>query len=147
MNCIGNRLILSLLAALPLLARAGGDEVVLVYNTSVPESKAVAEHYAELRHVPARQIYGFTLTTNELISRDGFRDSLQLPLARRLETDKLWQIGPVTLGATNGQPGRVEHRVIASKIRYVVLCYGMPLRVAEVPAPHEAGKDNPQSET
>jgi len=118
----------------------------VIYNQQVPESKAVAEHYAELRHVPARQIYGFNLTTNEQISRDEFRDSLQLPLARKLEGDKLWRLGSVTLTATNGQPERVERRVVASKIRYAVLCYGVPLKIAPVPIAHEPGKEIPHLE-
>ncbi len=69
-------------ACVPLLVRAGGDEVVLIYNTRVPESKAVAEHYAKMRQVPEKQIYGFSLTTDEEMSRAEFRDSLQLPLAK-----------------------------------------------------------------
>jgi uncharacterized protein (TIGR03790 family) len=128
-------------ALAPLFVRAGGDEVVVIYNKHVPESKAVAEHYAELRHVPARQIYGFTLTTNEQMSRDEFRDSLQMPLARKLETDKLWRFGSVTIAATNGQPERVERRIVATKIRYAVLCYGVPLKIAPVPIVHEPGKE------
>jgi uncharacterized protein (TIGR03790 family) len=125
----------------PLFVRAGGDEVVVVYNKRVPESKAVAEYYAKLRQVPARQIYGFTLTTNEQMSRDEFRDSLQMPLARRLEADKLWRFGSVTIASTNGQPERVERRVVASKIRYAVLCYGVPLGITAVPIAHEPGKE------
>jgi uncharacterized protein (TIGR03790 family) len=121
--------------------RAGGDEVVVIYNKHVPESKAVAEYYAKMRHVPARQIYGFTLTTNEQMSRDEFRDSLQMPLARKLETDKLWRFGSVTIAATNSQPERVERRIVATKIRYAVLCYGVPLKIAPVPIAHEPGKE------
>ena len=34
-------------ALAPLLVRAGGDEVVVIYNSRVPESKAVAEYYAQ----------------------------------------------------------------------------------------------------
>ena len=117
-------------ALAPLFVRAGGDEVVVVYNKHVPESKAVAEYYAKLRQVPARQIYGFTLTTNEQMSRDEFRDSLQMPLAHKLEDDGLWRFGSVTIPATNGQPERVERRIVAAKIRYAVLCYGVPLKIA-----------------
>ena len=90
----------------PVLLYAGGDEVVVIYNTSVPESKSVAEYYAKARQVPQKQIYGFRMTTNEVISRDEFRGSLQLPLARRLESDGLWQFGSVTNKTTNGQPPR-----------------------------------------
>jgi uncharacterized protein (TIGR03790 family) len=125
----------------PLFVRAGGDEVVVIYNKQVPESKAVAEYYAQMRHVPARQIYGFTLTTNEQMSRDEFRDSLQMPLAHQLEDAGLWRFGSVTIPATNGQPERVERRVIAAKIRYAVLSYGVPLKIAPVPIAHEPGKE------
>ena len=104
----------------------------MVYNTRLPESKAVAEYYAKLRQVPAKQIFGFALTTDERMSRDEFRDSLQLPLAHRIEAAGLWQFGSVTNPATNGQPGGVEHRVVASKIRYA----GFMLRDS---AGHQAG--------
>jgi len=130
-----------LFALAPLFVHAGGNEVVVIYNSRVPESKSVAEYYAKARHVPQNQIYGFRMTTNEVMSRDEFRDSLQLPLVRRLESDGLWQFGSVTNVATNGQPKRVEHRVVASKIRYVVLCYGVPLKIAPLPIQHEFGRE------
>ena len=40
--------------------------------------------------------------------------------------------------ATNGQPERVVRRVAKSKIRYAVLCYGVPLKIAPDPDLHEA---------
>ncbi len=134
-------------ALMPLFVRAGGDEVVVVYNTRMPESKAVAEYYAKMRHVPAKQIFGFALTTDERMSRDEFRDSLQLPLAQRIEDAGLWRLGSVTNTMTNGQPGVVERRVVASKIRYAVLCYGVPLGIAAVPVPHEPGKETAHPES
>ena len=36
------------------------------------------------------------------MSREEFRDTLQKPLARRLETDGLWRFGLVTIATTNG---------------------------------------------
>lgn len=113
----------------PLGVRAGGDEVVLLYNSRVPESKLVAEHYAALRSVPAKQIFGFALTPNEVITRADFTDQLQKPLAKKLEDSGLWKFGKVSFPATNGQPARSEKRVVESKIRYAVLCYGMPLKI------------------
>ncbi|HEY5233318.1 MAG TPA: TIGR03790 family protein, partial [Verrucomicrobiae bacterium] len=135
-----------LLAVVPLLARAGGDEVVLIYNSRVPESKAVAEHYAQVRDVPKTQIFGFALTTNEVMSRDEFRSSLQLPLAKKLEADRLWKLAPLTIPATNGRPERVASHVVASKIRYAVLCYGVPLKIASDRNIHEAAADKMQPE-
>jgi uncharacterized protein (TIGR03790 family) len=120
-----------LLALAPLPARAGGGgEVVVVYNTRMPGSKAVAEHYAAVRHVPAKQIFGFALTTNEVMSREDFTDLLQKPLAKKIVSAGLWKFGKVAVPATNGQPAQTEIRVVKSKIRYAVLCYGVPLKIA-----------------
>ena len=122
-----------LLALAPLPVRAGGDEIVVIYNSRLPESRAVAEYYARARQVPKNQILGFALTMNEEMSRDEFRDALQMPLAKELEADKLWQFGSFTIAATNGQPERVVRRVVSSKIRYAVLCYGVPLKISADP--------------
>ena len=110
-------------------AANAGDEVVVVYNSRVPESKEIAEHYAEQRHVPANQIFGFKLTVDEDMSRAEFRDSLQKPLAEALEKKKLWHIASQAVPATTNLPAHKEMRVVQSKIRYAVLCYGVPLRI------------------
>ncbi|HEY4952783.1 MAG TPA: TIGR03790 family protein [Verrucomicrobiae bacterium] len=130
----------------PVLVHAGGDEVLLIYNTRVPESKAVAEHYAQVRDVPKNQIYGFALTPNEEMSRAEFRDSLQLPLAKKLESDDLWTLATIHYPATNNQPARSIRKVVASKIRYVVLCYGVPLKIAPDADLHEAVAEKMQPE-
>ena len=93
-----------------LAARVGnpGDEVVIVYNTRVAESKAVADYYAARRLVPTNQVFGFPLSTNEDMSRTEFRDALQKPLAQALKKHKLWQIGQTIVRATTNSPGRVE---------------------------------------
>ncbi len=124
------RFAILLVALAPLLAQAGGDEVVVVYNSNMPESKAVADYYARMRDVPDAQIYGFALPTGETISRDDFHDLLQVPLARKLEADGLWKFGKVRIPSQKGVPGHVVRAVIASKIRYAVLCYGVPLKIA-----------------
>jgi uncharacterized protein (TIGR03790 family) len=125
-------LALLLFALAPCLAWAGGDEVVVVYNRDLPESKAVAMYYARMRHVPEKQIYGFSLTTDETISRSDFHDLLQIPLAEKLEASGLWKFGNVTVTNTEGLP-QVIQCVVASKIRYAVLCYGVPLKIANDP--------------
>jgi uncharacterized protein (TIGR03790 family) len=142
MNRFLTRLIFLWLVAAPLLARAGGEEAVVIYNSRLPESKAVAEHYAELRNVPKKQIYGFSLPTEEEISRAQFRESLQLPLIKKLESDGLWKLAGFTIPATNGQPARTGKRVAASKIRYAVLCYGVPLKIRNDADIHEATETN-----
>lgn len=115
-----------------------GDEVVVIYNSRLPESKDVAEHYAQMRHVPAGQVFGFDLTTNEVVSRSEFHDSLEQPLAKKLEAKKLWHTGSKFVAATNDSPARILWTVQRSKIRYAVLCYGVPVRIDNDPSLKEA---------
>jgi uncharacterized protein (TIGR03790 family) len=139
------RLILAVVACGGLWsARAAnpGDEVVVVYNTRMPESKGVADYYAQRRHVPSSQVFGFALSTNESIHRAEFRYELQQPLAEKLASQKLWEIGPSILHATTNHPGKVEWRPVQSKIRYAVLCYGVPLRIDRDPNLKEEGMEN-----
>src|SRR6266576_403391 len=76
---------LAALSSQSLAATDEGNQVVIIYNSRMPGSQAVAEHYAEKRMVPANHIFGFALTTNEDISRGDFRDELQRPLSKALE--------------------------------------------------------------
>jgi uncharacterized protein (TIGR03790 family) len=127
------RVVLWLLAFAPCFARAGGNEVVVVYNENVPSSKDVADYYAKMRDVPSKQVFGFRLPDTEVISRDEFRSDLQLPLAEKLQSAGLWKFGETTIQGANGVRVHFIQCVIASKIRYAVLCYGVPLRIAADP--------------
>jgi uncharacterized protein (TIGR03790 family) len=121
------------IAAYSLQGANPGEEVVVVYNSRVAVSKALAEYYAEQRHVPKNQVLGFDVSASEDISRAEFRDSLQKPLAKAISSRKLWRIGSQIAKVESNQPPKVEFTVVESKIRYAVLCYGIPLRVAPDP--------------
>ena len=123
-----------------------GEEVVVVYNTRMPESKEIAEHYAARRHVPTEQIFGFKLPVEEDMSRAQFRDDLQKPLAEMLEKKKLWHIAPQTIAGVSNQPAHTEMRVVQSKIRYAVLCYGVPLRIEPDASVKDEGAANLRAE-
>ena len=118
-----------------------GGEVVVVYNSRLPESKGVAEYYAQRRQVPTNQIFGFDLSTNDNMTRAEFRDVLQQPLAKALEARKLWHVAYHYVRPTNDQPARVEWKPVTSKIRYAVLCYGVPLKIDPDPNLKEDGMD------
>ncbi|MBE0544805.1 MAG: TIGR03790 family protein [Verrucomicrobia bacterium] len=122
-------LVVGATAFTPQPARADGSEVLVVYNSKLRDSKSVAEHYAGLRGVPKSQVLGFALTTNNAMTRADFRDSLQKPLLRKLQSSKLWRFGPGEVPGTNGQMIQVEDKLVQSKIRYLVLCYGVPYQV------------------
>src|SRR5580693_7344507 len=111
-----------MLGGLTALGAGPGDEVVVIYNTRVPESKGVAEHYAEMRQVPKEQVLGFDLPDSESMSREEFRDQLQKPL---------WRFDVQMAPAFDPDVKHLERKLVASKVRYVALCYGVPLKIQE----------------
>ena len=139
-------LALALVLASLLTSFAGGDEVVVIYNSRVPESKALAEFYASKRSVPEQQIIGLRMTDSETMSREEFRSDLQRPLLKKLEDLKLWSIGRGELPGTNGTRIRVSKKVIESKIRYAVLCYGVPLKIRADATLHEPADETTRPE-
>lgn len=111
-----------------------GDSVVVVYNSRIPASKKVAEHYASKRQVPPEQLLSFFLPETETISRDEFERNLQQPLWEELKKRNLWTLREAGAAQTSTQ----RCNVIESKIRYVLLCYGVPLKITSDPTRKEA---------
>ena len=105
--------------------RDGGESVVLVYNSRSAGSKSVADHYARMRHVPATNIISLDLPEFETISRDEFEKRLQQPLWNELRARKLF----ICRDAPPDPAGPLKCNVIESKVRYAVLCYGVPLKI------------------
>ena len=128
--------------ASPLAAATPGEEVVVVYNKNLPESRELAFYYAEKRGVPTNQILGYELSTKEDIGRRDFRDELQTPLAKDLAARNLWRIASTIVPATSNEAARVEWKVTQSRIRYAVLCFGIPLRITKEPSLKEAVPEN-----
>lgn len=114
-----------------------GTSVVVVYNKNVKESKAVADYYAEKRGVPAKQIIGLGLPEGESMSRKDFDLKLWRPLWREFEKQKWFTVKSASLTGTNPTDIRTYWKVVDSKVRYMVLCYGVPLRVQHDPALQE----------
>jgi uncharacterized protein (TIGR03790 family) len=109
-------------------------EVVVIYNSRVPESKEVAEYYALKRQVPKEQVFGFELPTGESMSRKDFLEGLHDPLLKKLEEGRLLVFSP----ATNKPPGtpadfKPFRRVVEARIRYAALCYGVPVKILKDP--------------
>ena len=120
-------------ALAPINAVANGREVIVIYNSAMPESKAVAEHYAERRQVPKNQVFGFQLSTGNDLTRKEYRDTLERPLLDKLVESSFWRVGASEITDTNGKPVKVEGAVLESKVRFLALCYGVPLRILPDP--------------
>ncbi|MEY2411192.1 MAG: hypothetical protein QOF48_3862 [Verrucomicrobiota bacterium] len=116
--------------ALSSAAMAQSPEVVVVYNSGMPESKEVAEYYAKRRSVPPNQVVGLDLPRGEAMTRQEFIDKLQKPLRQHLERHKLFIYGLATNLFPNASPDDKPFRVITeARIRYAALCYGVPVKI------------------
>ena len=107
---------------------SAADTVVVVYNERLEESKTVADHYARLRKIPPERIIPLQTTINESVSRTQFRKEIELPLMVALVKRGLFTLQPIRQAnpSSNARPRR---RVAAASIRYLVLCYGLPLKI------------------
>lgn len=121
---------------------ATGAEVVVVYNSKLAESRALAFYYARMREVPKEQVLGLDLPEGETMSRSEYRDSLERPLLKKLEALRLWRFGEGSLPGTNGIRVKSFRTVTESKIRYAVLCYGVPLKIRPDPSLRESGEES-----
>ena len=126
-----------------LRAAGAGDSVVVVFNKNLPDSKKLAEYYAEKRGVPAGQLFGVDVNAaSEVMTRAQFRDQLQNPLFQWLVRQKLFTPNP-----QKKTVAETEHRsLLDAKVRYIVLCYGVPLKISRDPTLKEDGTDKLQEQ-
>ena len=87
--------------------------------------------------MPDSQVVGLELPITETMTRREYREELQQPLLNFLEKNGLFVFEPQT-PAPGAPRGR---KVRKSLIRYAVLCYGVPLRIAEDTDLTEPGED------
>ena len=127
-------------------AQSLADEVVVVFNKKSAASEDVAMHYGKARNVPVKQIIGLDLSEAEEISRAEYERTLAKPLAKELEKRKLWRMGKVTWPITNATDLREVRVPVETKFRYLVLCYGVPLKIANDPTMNEPGVESAKPE-
>ena len=97
--------------------------VLVVYNENEPESKLLATYYAEKRGIPPDRLCGLRVRNVEVITRREFTRQIHDPL-RQFLTDHnlLFQLAGATFD---------------NKLDYLVLIYGIPLRIEEDPTVKE----------
>ena len=104
------------------------DRVVIVYNAEDPESRPLADYYAQRRGIRTNQICGIHAPVVETISRKDYNEKIRDPvwqfLSRQglLTQERRTVIDPVL--------GKIPWLVtVDSKVSYIVLMYGVPLRI------------------
>ena len=114
-------------------ARGSGpaDRVVIVANSDAPGSVAIAEHYARIRAVPAANIIALRMPVAETITWREFIPAVWQPLQDAL-VDRGW-IDAIKMDLFDDL-GRRKYAVSGHRIAALVVCRGVPLRIAHDPA-------------
>ncbi len=122
---------LALLAAADAAESAPGERVVLLANADDPDSLRIARHYAAARKVPEANLVALKLPRAETISWPEFVTLLWEPLMQRLVRDKWLDAIPMTL---TDAVGRTKYAPYTHRIAALVVCRGVPLKIAHDPA-------------
>ena len=95
------------------------QRVLVVYNANEPASQPLAAYYAAQRGIPADRLCGLHVRNVEVITRREFVQQIREPLRQFLiEHQLLFQLAGATFD---------------NKLDYLVLVYGIPLRIEEDP--------------
>ncbi|HET6410130.1 MAG TPA: TIGR03790 family protein [Chthoniobacteraceae bacterium] len=96
------------------------NQIVVVYNESDPDSLNLARYYASKRNIPKEQLVGLKCPMTEEISRNEYDETIARPLREAFEKNAWWK-----LRSEEHPAGKVE----ATRMRFVALMRGMPLKI------------------
>ncbi|MFZ4682477.1 MAG: TIGR03790 family protein, partial [Terrimicrobiaceae bacterium] len=104
---------------------------VVVFNTADPASVALAKYYAGRREIPTDQLVGLSCPQTEEISRQEFVTTIANPLRDTFVRKGWWRV----------EGGRVTQ----TKVRFVALIRGVPLKVRSEGEAVQPRTDQPES--
>jgi uncharacterized protein (TIGR03790 family) len=99
------------------------QQTVIVCNERDPESRSLAEYYAQRRGIPTNQLCVIRARPAETITRREFNEEVREPILRFMLSNGLVTQRP---GIVDGRP-RID--TVTSRISCLVLMYGVPLRI------------------
>ncbi len=100
------------------------EVVAVIYNSEVPDSKVLANHYARARQIPKENLIGLPLPETDEISRTDYDAQLRDPLQKIFDERSWWKR---EVAASNLlQP-------VTNKIRFLVTVRGVPFKIARTP--------------
>lgn len=100
--------------------------VAVVYNSTIPESRDLAEFYALNRNIPPGNLVGLILPKEETITRSAFEKRVRDPLRAEFDKREWWTLA------------RDQNNTIlptSCKIRCLALIKGVPLRIERIAVP------------
>lgn len=107
------------------------EKVLVVYNSELPISRSLAEHYAQLRGIAPERLLGLACSTEETITRAQFDRTLYDPINRYL-IEKKWLKRRTTTQQISGQEIKIQ-QATENSVWIIVLMHGLPLRIDEDP--------------
>ena len=108
------------------------DATVVVYNTADPAAEALAQYYAKKRSIAADHLLGLTCPTVPEITRADYNTTIAAPVKETFVKKGWWT--------------EAGGRITDTKIRYVVLIRGMPLKIRSMgPNAYPPRRDQPQA--
>ena len=107
------------------------SRVVVLYNSAVPESVALAKSYQQARSIPTVNLIGLEMPDREEITRQEYDDLIRKPLRDEFEKRVWWRLAPAE--------GNVEVAV-ENRMQVMVCMRGVPLKIARVVAAEAAEK-------
>jgi uncharacterized protein (TIGR03790 family) len=110
------------------------EATLVIFNTRDPESKTLANYYAERRHIPRHQVIGLDCPTTEEISREEFSSTIEKPLRKIFESNGWWSLR---------ENASSQKEAASNRIRFVALMRGMPLKIRTTIPPPEPNKPPP----
>ncbi|MFZ4763358.1 MAG: TIGR03790 family protein [Roseimicrobium sp.] len=154
--CIWLALAVAVIPHSTLSAPTGSDEwspaseTAVLYNSAQPASKALAEHYAELRGISTDRLVGLKCSADEVISRDEFENTIREPLLRKFIESGWWALEKRDMLDPNGKRYSQVPQVIRQSVRVLAIIRGVPLSVRRMASqnasPQEADEASVDSE-
>jgi uncharacterized protein (TIGR03790 family) len=121
------RILLLLMSALTLASAAITPRAVAVlYNSAVPESKALAVMYQEARGIPEENLIALEMPVAADITREEYEKSILKPLREEFERRSWWR--------RQVDAGGIKLPVL-NQMQALVLMRGVPLRIKPAPKP------------
>lgn len=102
------------------------ESVAILYNSTLPESRQLAEIYREARGIPSENVIALDMPQKADISREEFNQTILKPLRDQFEYRSWWKRGKDREGLL---------LPVVNKIRVLVLMRGVPLRIQPIPKP------------
>lgn len=110
-------------------------QTLVVFNNLLPASVDLAGYYAEKRGIPYDHLIGLDCSMSEEIGREEYDRTIAEPLRKTLSERGWWEL------KTSGS----QTRVVQNQIRFVVLIFGVPLKIAPVKEYEGDTKTGPQN--